>query len=106
MPHVISEAGAAGLPVVATRDNGTKEQIADGKTGLFVPHCNPGAVAAGIQRLIADPPLRRQLGDNLRRKVTQEYGVTALIPQWERLFDDVLASREGRRVAADIPPPQ
>src|SRR3954468_5658121 len=57
MPHVISEARAAGLPVIATRDNGTEEQIVDGKTGLFVPHCNPGAVAAGIQRLIADPPL-------------------------------------------------
>ena len=59
MPHVISEAGAAGLPVIATRDNGTEEQIADGESGLFVPHCNPGAVAAGIQRLIADPRLRR-----------------------------------------------
>src|SRR3954466_9229236 len=106
MPHVISEAGAAGVPVIATRDNGTEEQIAHGKTGLFVPHCNPGAVAAGIQRLIADPPLKRRLGDNLRRKVTQEYGVTALIPRWESLFDDVLASREGRHVAADIPPPQ
>src|SRR3954447_24763887 len=98
MPHVISEAGAAGLPVIATRDNGTEEQIADGETGLFVPHCNPGAVAAGIQRLIADPPLRRRLGDNLRRKVTQEYGVAALIPRWESLFDDVLASREGQHL--------
>src|SRR3954447_11648779 len=98
MPHVISEAGAAGLPVIATRDNGTEEQISDGKTGLFVPHCNPGAVAAGIQRLIADPPLRRRLGNNLRRKVTQEYGVAALIPRWESLFDDVLASREGQHL--------
>src|SRR4051794_2876798 len=106
MPHVISEAGAAGLPVIATRDNGTEEQIADGKTGLFVPHCNPGAVAAGIQRLIADPPLRSQIGDNLRRKVTQEYGVATLIPRWERLFDNVLAAHEGRHIAADIPPPQ
>jgi polysaccharide biosynthesis protein PelF len=38
MPHVISEAGAAGLPVIATRDNGTEEQIADGESGLFVPY--------------------------------------------------------------------
>lgn len=27
MPHVVGEAGAASLPVVATRDNGTEEQI-------------------------------------------------------------------------------
>src|SRR5215213_7284739 len=96
MPHVISEAGAARLPVIATRDNGTEEQITDGETGLFVSHCNPAAVAAGILRLIADPPLRRRLGNNLRRKVTGEYSVGALIPQWERLFDDVLAAREER----------
>src|SRR5215212_7621355 len=43
MPHVISEAGAACLPVVAARDNGTEEQITDGVTGLFVPHGHPPA---------------------------------------------------------------
>ena len=106
MPHVISEAGAAGLPVIATRDNGTEEQIADGESGLFVPHCNQGAVAAGIQRLIADPRLRQRLGDNLRRKVAREYSVAALIPRWERLFDDVCTEHDARHVRADMCPPQ
>ena len=46
MPHVIAEAGAAYLPVVATRDNGSEEQIVDGVTGLFVPPECPPAVAA------------------------------------------------------------
>ena len=106
MPHVISEAGAAGLPVIATRDNGTEEQIADGETGLFVPHYNQGAVAAGIQRLIANPRLRQGLGDNLRRKVAREYSVAALIPRWERLFDDVCTEHDARHVRADMCPPQ
>ena len=89
MPHVINEAGAAGLPVIATRDNGTEEQIADGETGLFVPHRDPAAVAAAIETLIADPGLRLRLGKNLRRKVACEYSVAALVPQWERLFDEL-----------------
>jgi polysaccharide biosynthesis protein PelF len=105
MPHVISEAGAAGLPVIATRDNGTEEQITDGGTGLFVPHRKPGAVAAGIQRLIADPPLRRRLGDNLRRKVAREYSVAALVPQWEMLFDDVFTAHDAQELGADTPSP-
>ena len=46
MPHVIAEAGAARLPVVATADNGTLQQIEDGVSGLFVPHEDPPAVAA------------------------------------------------------------
>src|SRR4051812_15463839 len=104
MPHVISEAGAAGLPVIATRDNGTEEQIADGESGLFVPYRDLGAIAAGIQKLIADPRLRRQLGEHLRRKVTGEYSVGALIPQWERLFDEVLAARNAQQLGAEKPP--
>ena len=38
MPHVIAEAGAAGLPVIATADNGSMQQIEHGVSGLFVPH--------------------------------------------------------------------
>src|SRR4051795_8493548 len=51
MPHVIAEAGAAGLPVIATPDNGTLEQLREGVTGLFVPHENRAAVAAAMTTL-------------------------------------------------------
>jgi polysaccharide biosynthesis protein PelF len=91
MPHVISEAGAAGLPVIATCDNGTAEQIVDGETGLFVPHKDPSAVATALQIIMADPGLRRRLGSNLHRKVQREYSVAALLPRWELLFDEVIA---------------
>jgi glycosyltransferase involved in cell wall biosynthesis len=106
MPHVIGEAGAAALPVVATRDNGTEEQITDNQTGLFVPHRDVDAIATGIQRLIADPRLRQRLGENLRRKIAQEYSVAVLIPRWERLFCDVLAARDTQHLGAEKPPPQ
>ncbi|MET0359799.1 MAG: glycosyltransferase family 4 protein, partial [Pararhizobium sp.] len=46
MPHVIAEAGAAGLPVIATPDNGALQQIEDGITGLVVPYDDPASVAA------------------------------------------------------------
>ncbi len=93
MPHVIAEAGAAGLPVIATCDNGTAEQIVDGVSGLFVPHENPPTVAVAILRLIADAPLRTRLGTALRAKVTAEYAVEAVVPQWQAMFAAVLAER-------------
>ena len=89
MPHVIAEAGAAALPVIATPDNGTCEQIDDGVSGLFVPHEAPEEVAAAILRLLDDPALRRRLGAALHAKVHADYAVAAVVPQWERLFDDV-----------------
>jgi polysaccharide biosynthesis protein PelF len=89
MPHVIAEAGAAALPVIATPDNGALEQIEDNVSGLFVPHEDPPAVAAATLRLIGDPALRRRLGEALHAKVKAEYSVEAIVPQWERLFDEV-----------------
>ncbi|WP_299363178.1 glycosyltransferase family 4 protein [uncultured Paracoccus sp.] len=100
MPHVIAEAGAAGLPVIATPDNGAQQQIRHGESGLFVPHEDPDAVAAAILRLIRDKDLRRQLGTALRRHVRDSYSAQVVVPQWERLIADVLAERP------TAPPPQ
>lgn len=91
MPHVIAEAGAAALPVIATADNGATEQIRDGESGLFVPHENPTEVARQIERLIAGPDLRRRLGQALHRHVAATYATDVVVPQWEALFDEVLA---------------
>ena len=94
MPHVIAEAGAARLPVIATRDNGSEEQITDGETGLFVPHESPDAVAAAMTRLLDDPALRRRLGGALRAKVEREYSAEAVTRRWEALFDEVIAEAQ------------
>ena len=90
MPHVISEAGAASLPVIATADNGAMEQIADGVSGLFVPFGNPTVVAEQMRSLIESPSRRRALGASLRGKVETSYCVDAVLPQWEQLLDGVL----------------
>lgn len=71
MPHVIAEAGAAGVPAVATRDGGTPQQIEDGVSGLFVPHECPPAVAEAVIRLLDDEVLRARLGTRARGPLDQ-----------------------------------
>lgn len=93
MPHVIAEAGAAGLPVIATPDNGALQQIVDGESGVFVPHEDVPAIAAAMVALLDDPARRRTLGAALRAHVERSYSTAAVVPQWERLFRDVLAER-------------
>jgi glycosyltransferase involved in cell wall biosynthesis len=93
MPHVIAEAGAASLPVIATPDNGAREQIEDRISGLFVPYNDPASVAEKIRLLINDADQRRSLGDALRRKVETTYSIEAVLPQWRQLFSEVLAER-------------
>jgi glycosyltransferase involved in cell wall biosynthesis len=107
MPHVIAEAGAAALPVIATRDNGTLEQIRDGETGIFVPHQDPSAVAAMMDRLATDEPLRRRLGGAFREDVEARFSAAVVVPRWERLFEEVIAEateREGRSMVASAVP--
>ena len=95
MPHVIGEAGAANLAVVATRDNGTEQQIEDGVSGLFVPHEDPPAAADAVRRLIDNLVLRRRLGAHLRARVERDYSAAVVARRWEAVFDEVLAEAPG-----------
>jgi glycosyltransferase involved in cell wall biosynthesis len=60
---VYLEAAAHGLPIVAHRVGGVPEAVRDGVTGLLVTPDRPAELAAALERLIHDAPLRKQLGD-------------------------------------------
>lgn len=71
LPIAAIESIASGCPVVASAVDGTPEVIVDGKTGLTVPPGNPHLLAQAICRLLRDPDLRRQMGDEGRRWAEQ-----------------------------------
>lgn len=61
--NVIVEAMSVATPVVsADCPHGPGEIITDGENGILVPPSDPGALAAALQRVIADPALRQRLG--------------------------------------------
>ena len=62
LPMSVIEAMLCGLPVVATGISGPREQVVPGQTGLLVPPRAIDALAEALQRLVADPPLRRRMG--------------------------------------------
>ena len=68
---VFVEAMAAGLPVAAARAGAVPEVVADGETGLLVEPGDAGGLAAVLDRLIADPALRRRLGDAGRQRAAR-----------------------------------
>lgn len=70
LPMALSEAGAASLPLVSTNVAAIPEIVQDGYSGYLV---NPGDVdglESALQKLVADPTLRIEMGENARKLVT------------------------------------
>jgi phosphatidylinositol alpha-1,6-mannosyltransferase len=59
---VFLEAGAYGLPVVATRTGGVPEAVQDGETGLLADPEDSEGLARALLRLLTEPDLRREMG--------------------------------------------
>lgn len=68
---VYLEAGAYGLPVVASRSGGVPAAVRDGETGLLAAEGDVEGVADNIRRLLKDPGLSRRLGEENRRWAEQ-----------------------------------
>jgi glycosyltransferase involved in cell wall biosynthesis len=62
LPLCVIEAMAHGRPVVASAVGGIPELVRDGETGFLVEPGDVAGLRAAIQRLLADPELRRRLG--------------------------------------------
>jgi glycosyltransferase involved in cell wall biosynthesis len=73
LPMVLSEAGAAGLPLVSTDVAGIPEIVRPGETGVLVPVDDRGALVDALRTLVEQPELRAQLGAGARRLVDREF---------------------------------
>ncbi len=85
---VYLEAGAYGLPIVASRSGGAPEAVRDGETGLVAGEGDVDGTAEAILRLLRDGELRRRLGEANRRWAEEL--------TWER------AAKEQHRVYLEI----
>lgn len=88
-PTVIMEAMAMGRPVVASRIGGIPDIVADGETGFLVTPGDERALRAAIERLLADPALREQMGARARQRVVQ-FQASSVVPRIEQVYQEVL----------------
>ncbi|MDQ5978490.1 MAG: hypothetical protein QG602_1464 [Verrucomicrobiota bacterium] len=93
LPLAVLEAGAHGLPVVATRHAGIPDAVRDGVDGLLVAEKDVGAMAEAMLRLAQDATLAARLGASFRERVVTEYSRDVSLT---RLLSVLQAAAEGR----------
>jgi glycosyltransferase involved in cell wall biosynthesis len=73
LPMVLSEAGAAGLPLLATDVGAIGEIVRDGQTGRLVEAGSLAALVAALRDLVEAPELRLRLGEQAWQWVRRRY---------------------------------
>ncbi len=71
--YAMAEAGACGVPVVATHTGSIDEVVSNGKTGILVQPGHPAELADVISKLLFDDNLRKQMGESGRQYVVNNF---------------------------------
>lgn len=90
-PNVLLESMALGLPCV-TMDcpSGPAELSRDGRDAILVGLSDVDALQEALHQVMTDEILRRELGHRATISVRDRYSLTAVLEQWQFLFDAVL----------------
>jgi phosphatidyl-myo-inositol alpha-mannosyltransferase len=91
---VLTEAFAAGTPVIASAIAGYSDVVSDGVDGLLVPPGDPQRLAEELQRVHFEPERLQEMGEAARRSA-QRYA-------WPRVADQVTGVYER---AIEVPKP-
>jgi len=80
--NVVIEAFSAARPVVAADASGPAELIVPDRDGLLVPREDPGALAAAIADVLAQPALAARLGQAGRARYEAGHAEAPVLAQW------------------------
>jgi glycosyltransferase involved in cell wall biosynthesis len=95
LSHVLLEAMAAGLPVLASSVGGNRALVRDGENGLLVPYGDVHATGDALDRLIVKPGLAARLRATARAEAA-ERTVDRLVDQTLAVFREAIDMAGGR----------
>ena len=90
LPTVLIEAGAASLPVVATRVGGVAEIVEDGRTGHLIDRGDAAGLAERTIGLLGDRAAAGRMGRAAQRRVQELFSVATQASRTVALYGRVL----------------
>jgi glycosyltransferase involved in cell wall biosynthesis len=95
-PVAILEAGATGIPVVATRHAGIKDVVIEKKTGFLVDEGDIEGMAGCMLRLAKEPPLASRMGKEARERICREFSMEQSIRNLLKIIETAIQSYKNR----------
>ncbi|MEP7152706.1 MAG: glycosyltransferase family 4 protein [Nitrospira sp.] len=101
-PMALVEAMACKLPVISTDcPSGPKEIIRNGVDGMLVPPNDIDALAAAMNRLMADREERDRLGARAG-EIVERFSIERIMPMWDELFTQAAYGRTHRQIRQNL----
>jgi glycosyltransferase involved in cell wall biosynthesis len=99
---VLLEAGASGLPIVATDVGGSRDAILHGVSGFLVPARQPQALAQAMRTLMELPDRDRDaMGAAGRAHVERTFALESVVDRWEAMYLAELGRSKRERATSD-----
>jgi glycosyltransferase involved in cell wall biosynthesis len=89
---VLFEAAAANKPIVATATGGTPEVVQDNVTGMLFDRDDDSALAVGIEKLLVDATLRKEMGERAYTRAVEEFSERP-VEKLESLYRELVSAR-------------
>ncbi|MGD2123165.1 MAG: glycosyltransferase family 4 protein, partial [Gemmatimonadota bacterium] len=89
---ILLQAGASGLPVVASAAGGIPEAVVHEETGLLVPPGDADALSSAVSSLLADEARRKDMGKAGQRRVREVFSVDRMVTGNLGVYQELLQS--------------
>jgi len=90
------QAAAAGVPIIGARAGGIPEIVRHEENGLLVEPGDAAGLAAAIERLLADEPLRKQFGAAGRELVARQFTFDRMVAGNLEVYRELLEPQRSR----------
>jgi len=90
LARALPQASLAGKPVVTYDVDGNREGVIDGRTGFVLPPFDTAQLGRAIDRLVADPALRRSMGESGRAFALGRFDAKVMVDALEALYTSLL----------------
>lgn len=97
LPRSVLEAGAMGLPIIATDVGGTREILRDENHGTLFTAGEISQLSQKIEELLKDESRRQKIGQNVKNYVQSNFSGALCAASTEKLFLAVIAKSAGRK---------